>query len=117
MLLIVNADDFGYTSGVNRGILQALACGVVSSTSLMVNMPGTGEAVRFIREGAVKACGLHLCLTAGKPVSPPQEVGSLVDGEGFFKKREVLLTTGFDAGEVRREFLAQIKKARDMGCA
>ncbi|WP_027719166.1 carbohydrate deacetylase [Desulfovirgula thermocuniculi] len=115
MLLIVNADDFGYTPGVNRGIVQAVAFGMVSSVSLMVNMPGTEEALGLLRRGAVGACGVHLCLTAGRPVSPPQEVSSLVDGEGLFKKKEALFAAGFNVQEVRREFLAQIKKAREGG--
>lgn len=115
MLLIVNADDFGYTSGVNWGILQAIDCGIVTSTSLMVNMPGTAEALEFFRFGRITAAGVHLCLTTGRPVSPPEEVSSLVDDQGFFKRKKELFSSPLDGGEIRREFWAQIKKARDAG--
>ena len=43
--VIVNADDFGASSGVNRGIIEAHACGIVTSTSLMVRGPAACEAV------------------------------------------------------------------------
>lgn len=47
MLLIVNADDFGYTAGVNRGIVRAVRCSVVTGVSLMVNQPGgADESIR-----------------------------------------------------------------------
>ena len=48
--LIVNADDFGASAGINRGILEAHERGVLTSTSLMVNMPAVGEAVRSRRD-------------------------------------------------------------------
>ena len=45
--LIINADDFGYSSGVNAGIMKAYQEGVLTSTTLMGNMPGAKEAVRL----------------------------------------------------------------------
>jgi predicted glycoside hydrolase/deacetylase ChbG (UPF0249 family) len=61
--LIVNADDFGYGAGVNRGIAQAHDRGVVTSAGLMVNTPGTEQAVRLAAERPRLSLGLHVNFT------------------------------------------------------
>ena len=82
-VLIVNADDFGLTAGVSRGILEAHRSGIVTSTTLLVNREIPTDQVEEL-----KACGLgvgvHLNLTLGAPVSDPKRVPSLVDAEGRF---------------------------------
>jgi predicted glycoside hydrolase/deacetylase ChbG (UPF0249 family) len=60
--LIVNADDFGLSDGVNRGILQAHRHGIVTSASLMVRWPAAVEAVAFARDFPSLSVGLHLDL-------------------------------------------------------
>jgi chitin disaccharide deacetylase len=60
--LIVNADDFGQSRGVNRGIVQAHCCGVVTSASLMVRQDFAAEAVEFSRTCPALSVGLHLDL-------------------------------------------------------
>src|SRR5437763_13941300 len=70
--LVVNADDFGLSPGVNRGILEAYAAGVVSSVSVLVNTPGWDDAVRPLRDldpPSRLGVGMHLNLTMGRPVS------------------------------------------------
>src|SRR3989441_11370082 len=68
--LVVNADDFGLSAGVNRGILEAHAAGVVSSVSVLVNTPGGTDGARLLRGiGPGLGGGLHLNLTTGRPVS------------------------------------------------
>jgi predicted glycoside hydrolase/deacetylase ChbG (UPF0249 family) len=62
-VLIVNADDFGYGAGVNRGILAAHDRGVVTSAGLMVNAPGTQEAVRMAADRPALSLGLHVNFT------------------------------------------------------
>jgi predicted glycoside hydrolase/deacetylase ChbG (UPF0249 family) len=57
--LVVNADDFGACTGVNRGIVEAHRRGIVTSTSLMVGMPGSEEAARLARECPALSIGLH----------------------------------------------------------
>jgi predicted glycoside hydrolase/deacetylase ChbG (UPF0249 family) len=57
--LIVNADDFGLSSGVNRGIIKAHEQGIVTSASLMVRMPGAAEAAAYGREHPRLSIGLH----------------------------------------------------------
>jgi chitin disaccharide deacetylase len=58
-LLIVNADDFGCSRGVNRGIIEAHERGIVTSASLMVNGPAASEAAEYAREHPELAIGLH----------------------------------------------------------
>jgi len=82
--LIVNADDFGLTPGVNRGILEAHEKGIVTSTSLMANTPGFDDAVRLARITPDLGVGFHFNLTYGVPLSPPEEIPSLVDEHGRF---------------------------------
>jgi predicted glycoside hydrolase/deacetylase ChbG (UPF0249 family) len=70
--LVINADDFGACSGVNRGIIEAHRKGVVTSASLMVAMPGSEEAARLARECPALSIGLHVSL-------PDAQNGSAVD--------------------------------------
>lgn len=79
--LIVNADDFGLTTGVSRGIIEAHRRGIVTSTTLLVNRPLHEDLLVELRASGL-GVGLHLNLTLGAPVSPPEEVPSLLDGEG-----------------------------------
>ena len=60
--LIVNADDFGQSSGVNRGIINAYRCGIVTSASLMVRWPAATEASAYAREHPSLSLGLHVDL-------------------------------------------------------
>jgi predicted glycoside hydrolase/deacetylase ChbG (UPF0249 family) len=60
--VIVNADDFGQSPGVNRGIIAAHEQGVVTSTSLMVRWPAAEEAAAYARAHPRLAVGLHLDL-------------------------------------------------------
>jgi predicted glycoside hydrolase/deacetylase ChbG (UPF0249 family) len=61
--LIVNADDLGYGRGINRGIAEAVDRGVVTSAGLMVNTPGTEEAVRLAAARPKLSLGLHANFT------------------------------------------------------
>lgn len=57
--LIVNADDFGLTSGINRGIIEAHERGIVTSASLMVRYPSAAEAASYARTHSDLSVGLH----------------------------------------------------------
>ena len=65
--LIVNGDDFGASRGVNRGILEAHRRGILTSASLMVDMPGSEEAARLAREAPELCVGLHVSLADRGP--------------------------------------------------
>lgn len=69
--LIVNADDFGASSGINRGIVDAHRRGPVTSASLMVNMPGTIQAAELVADVPALSVGIHVNFTnEGEPVVP-----------------------------------------------
>ena len=110
--LIVNADDFGRSPGVNRGIIKAYREGIVSSTSVMTNQPYFEEAASLLRDHPSLGAGVHLVFTAWKPVLPPEKIPSLVDEKGFFLPQEALLAQPgrVDRRELRAEFLAQIER-------
>ena len=60
--LIVNADDLGFTTGINRGILEAHERGIVTSTSLMVDRPGAADGAEIARRTPSLSVGLHAVL-------------------------------------------------------
>lgn len=82
MRVIVNADDFGYSKGVNYGIITAHQYGIVTSATMMVNMPGADHAFALMRQYPSLRVGVHLTLTCGRPLG--NDVPSLVDEEGQF---------------------------------
>tara|TARA_B110000438_G_scaffold204160_2_gene195857 strand:- start:1215 stop:2063 length:849 start_codon:yes stop_codon:yes gene_type:complete len=112
----VNADDFGLTGDVTRGILAAHRNGQVSSTTLMVNTPGTEEAVEAASDHPNLGIGLHFNLTEGRPLT---DAPSLVDGDGRFLLRGELLGRAFrrqiDPDDVARELDAQLSRFHDLG--
>ncbi len=118
MRLIVNADDFGLTPGVTKGILECMTAGIVSSTTLMANMPSARDAVALAHRHGL-AVGLHLNLTTGRPVSPPRDVPTLVRSDGAFHShaefRRRLVGLKISIRDMEREFSAQIEAARRMG--
>jgi len=72
--LIVTADDFGITSGINRGIIQAHREGILTSTSLMVDRPACEQAAALGRACGTLSVGLHLELDPGKPERIHEEI-------------------------------------------
>jgi predicted glycoside hydrolase/deacetylase ChbG (UPF0249 family) len=72
--LIVNADDLGYTAGINRGILEAHEHGIVTSTSLMVDRPGAEEGAEIARRTPTLSVGLHALLDGVEPERCEQEL-------------------------------------------
>jgi predicted glycoside hydrolase/deacetylase ChbG (UPF0249 family) len=71
--LIVNADDFGYSRSVNRGVIEAHERGIVTSASLMVDRPGAVEAAEYAREHAQLGVGLHVELDAWRVARIPRK--------------------------------------------
>jgi predicted glycoside hydrolase/deacetylase ChbG (UPF0249 family) len=64
--LIVNADDFGFTSGVNRGIVKAHSDGVVTSGTLMANGPAFCEVKELAKQVPKLSIGCHVVLVNGE---------------------------------------------------
>lgn len=82
--LIVNADDFGLTSGANRAIIKAWRQGILTSTSLMVAGDAFDEAVSLARENPGLQVGLHLTLVQGRAALSHSGFPTIVDGGGNF---------------------------------
>jgi chitin disaccharide deacetylase len=80
--LIVNADDFGLTAGVNRAVAEAHREGIVTSATLMANASAFEQATQLARQGASEekplSVGCHVVLLDGVPLMPPDRVASLL---------------------------------------
>lgn len=112
--LIVNADDFGLTEGVSRGILKAHRDGLVTSTTFMTNFPWAPEMAPLLAEAPALGVGIHLNLTTGRPLLPAARVPTLVTKEGAFCKALTHLIARVDPGEVEQEWAAQIERGVDL---
>src|SRR5438093_3667118 len=119
--LIVSADDFGLTAGVDRGIVAAVRAGGVTSVGVMANLVSPGAVAELVAAGPHVSIGVHLNLTTGRPLSSPVEVASLVDATGTFHPLATLarraLTLRLSTLEIRRELAAQIARVRGLGVA
>ncbi len=111
--VIINADDFGLSPAVNRGIVQAHRSGGVTSTSLMVNMPGFEDALRLAASVPGLSVGLHFNLTYGRPVSTPEQVASLIGADGLFHRSQPIEL--WHPLHVERELSAQWRRMTDAG--
>lgn len=107
--LIVNADDFGRSAGINRGVIDAHVHGLVTSATLMVTHAAAPQAADLARAHASLGMGLHVALTGGMPALPPERVPSLVDTRGRLPDRPAGLL-GADPGEIRAELRAQLAR-------
>jgi predicted glycoside hydrolase/deacetylase ChbG (UPF0249 family) len=113
--LIVNADDFGYTPGVTRGIVRAHREGIVTATTMIANAPDTDGAAKAAHANASLDVGVHLVTTYGQPLTPVAQVPSLVEPSGRFPRLADLLRTGTPvAGEALIEYRAQYRRVRDL---
>jgi chitin disaccharide deacetylase len=118
--LIVNADDFGMTEGVNRGILDSHQHGIVTSTTLLATGAAFESAVAGAREHPRLGIGVHLNLSEGHPVSPPSKILSLVNSQGHLhltpgKLCFAILTGRARMSEIEAELRAQITKVMNAG--
>jgi len=117
--LIVNADDFGFTSGVNRAIVEAQARGVVTSSTLMANGVAFAEAVELAKNRPGLSIGCHVVLIDGTPVLDSAQLPSLTrslrfrDGLKSFAARA--LAARMDAAEIAAEAAAQIRRIQSAG--
>jgi hopanoid biosynthesis associated protein HpnK len=118
--LIVNADDLGWTEGVNRGILEAFHKGIVTSTSLLANGEAFADGVELARAAPNLGVGVHLNLSDGDPLARREDVKSLLDEKGKFAggPESLLLRRarwGLEMTEIELEWDAQIRAVRKAG--
>ena len=118
--LIVNADDFGASPGINRAVIQAQREGILTSASLMVNEPAFADAVALARQNPRLGVGLHLALSHGHSALAPEKIPGLVNARGEFSNSPT--ATGMRyfmrrnlRGQLRREIRAQFEKFRATG--
>jgi hopanoid biosynthesis associated protein HpnK len=121
--LIVNADDFGLTAGINRAIVEAHTRGIVTSSTLMANGNAFEDAVRLARSVPRLSVGCHVVLIDGEPVLDAKRLPSITsarsggtrfrDGLKSFAARA--LAGRLDPGELEAEATAQIRKLQSAG--
>ncbi len=114
--LIINADDFGFSTGITDGIIAAHRHGILTSTTLMTNMPDAPRAIALARENPDLGVGIHLGLTQGRPLA--SGLRSLVDKQGNFCRSLPTLLAQVSLSrrardEVQKEWTAQIEFAFD----
>lgn len=107
--LIVNADDLGRTSGINEGIFAAHDKGIVTSATLMVVYPAASEAASALDQHPNLGVGLHVQMSGGRPLLPPETVSSLVDDSGRLPAKPEDHVSP-DAGQIRVEVRAQFDR-------
>lgn len=117
--LIVNADDFGMTSGVNRAVVELHQAGVLTSVTLMARAAATDEAIAIARSTPSLGVGCHVVLVDGKPVSRNLATlapnGDFLPTLGGFLKR--LLSGKIRAEEIEQEAREQIAALQQRGVA
>lgn len=120
--LIINADDFGLTHGVNRAIAEGHVRGVVTSTTLMANSRAFDEAVLIAKSNDKWSVGCHLVLVDGEPLIDPGRLPTLVPGRNSHKFRDGVgilalqsLAGRVDSDQVEAESIAQIRKLQASG--
>lgn len=111
--LIITADDFGLSPGVNRAVAELARLRLVTAASLMVAEPAAAEAVELARELPSLDVGLHAVLAAGRTALTPEEISALARPNGRFRESHTvagLLLTFSRAcrsqmeGELRAQF-------------
>jgi chitin disaccharide deacetylase len=110
--LIVNADDFGLTSGVNRAIAKANREGVVTSATIMANARAFDEAVKLAKAQPALKTGCHVVLIDGEPLT--SNAATLTNGSARFRKSlksfaGAAVRKQIAAEEIQREAEAQIR--------
>lgn len=118
--LIVNADDFGLHTEINRAIIKGYQQGCLRSTSLMPTGRAAEEAAELACENPGLGVAVHITLVAEKPVLPPEKVPTLVGPDGYFFPDHIAFIRQFAAGRIRlaelqAECEAQISRVEQLG--
>jgi len=119
--LIINADDFGLTPGINRAIIELHQAGVLTSATLMATGPAFDDAVALALANPTLGVGCHLVLVDGMPLSHAESIPTLLGGDGkTFRASAMDFAQAALRGTIRpediaRETLAQIQKLQRAG--
>lgn len=120
--LIVNADDFGLTRGVNQGIIQAYREGILTSATLMANGRAFDDAVELAHANPGLGVGCHLVLVGGRAVARPEDAPTLVGRDGNLPESLLALMVKLACGvvksaDIETELRAQVVRIRAAGIA
>jgi predicted glycoside hydrolase/deacetylase ChbG (UPF0249 family) len=113
--LIVNADGYGLTAGINRGIEEAIDDGIVTSVSVNANFDTVWPLRELIARKPGISVGVHLNPVAGRPIADPGDVPTLVDAHGEFHFAEFtprLQAGEIDPAELKHELGLQIERVQ-----
>lgn len=119
--LIINADDFGLTPGINHAIAELHDAGALTSATLMAAGPAFEHAVALAQTRPTLGIGCHIVLTDGDPVSQPRTIPSLMARNGRTLRPSLvgflaaLLTNQIDPTDIEREAIAQIQRLQAAG--
>lgn len=112
-MIIVNADDFGLSNKVNEAIVQCFKEGIISSTTLMTNMPYAKEAVELAKKnGFTNSIGFHFNLIEGVPLSKEIVQCSRLckNNQLSYKRNSIWRFDGKEKSAIRAEFEAQYNR-------
>lgn len=118
--LIINADDFGLTRGINLAVSECAEAGMLRSATLMPNGEAYEDAVRAAKELEGFGTGIHFVLTGLRPVLPPEKLHGLAGADGFLPSgpgelvKKIARTRSL-GDDIRRELFAQAEKVFDSG--
>jgi predicted glycoside hydrolase/deacetylase ChbG (UPF0249 family) len=115
--LIINADDFGISRGVNIGIIEAAVAEVVTSASMIVNLPSFEDALDRVQSCPTLSLGLHLNLTTGRPLTDAPSLTRRSSGE-FYPLPMLVARASLgllNASDVAGECVAQIDRMIEAG--
>ena len=110
-IVVVNADDFGASHQINQAILQAFELRLISSATMMANMPAFEEACELVHQHHLQyRVGVHLNITSGRPLTAAiADCPRFCDGNGHWRpRRRVLTITRDEALALEAEIDAQI---------
>ena len=118
--LILNADDFGLTRGINEGIVRAHRDGILTSATIMASADAFDHAVEQSKQNPGLGVGCHLVLVGGTAVAPVEEIPTLASKDGRLPDSLGIFVTRLSTGRIRlkeieRELRAQILKIRAAG--
>lgn len=86
--ILIRADDLGYSRAVNYGIYDAIHSGIINNVGVMVNMPFTAHGLELLQNEDIDF-GLHTNITNGNPILSSNEIHTLVDENGNFKRSKL----------------------------
>jgi chitin disaccharide deacetylase len=119
--LIINADDFGLTPGINRAIAELHQANALTSATLMATGPAFDDAVAIAHANPTLGVGCHVVLTDGVPASDPQTIPTLLGPDGKTLRPslidfvQALLRGRINEDDITREAAAQIQRLQRAG--